>query len=150
MEKFEQQIEILSDLILINNDRIDGYQKAIEELADSDGDLRVLFTERIDQSTLFRSELITLLTRLGGTTPDGTNLTGKIYRAWMDVKAFFSGSDRKVILDNCENGEDAALHAYEDALRYEDLTLEQKAVISRQQSEIKFSHDRIKALRDSL
>lgn len=150
MVKFEKQKEIISDLILINNDRIEGYQKAKEELNESDKDLAILFNERIDQSILFRSELISLITLIGGKVPEGTKFSGKIYRAWMDVKAFFSGSDRKVILDNCEDGEDAALSAYEEALSYEHLTPEQKATIFAQKSEIKMSHDKIKMMRDSI
>lgn len=150
MEKFEKQKEIISDLILINNDRIEGYQKAKEELNESDKDLAILFNERIDQSILFRSELISLITLIGGKVPEGTKLSGKIYRAWMDVKAFFSGSDRKVILDNCEDGEDAALNAYEEALIYEHLTPEQKATIFSQKTAIKNSHDKIKKMRDVL
>jgi uncharacterized protein (TIGR02284 family) len=77
-------------------------------------------------------------------------LSGKIYRAWMDVKAFFTGADRKAILDNCEDGEDAALRAYNEALECEELTPEQRTIIIRQQATIKISHDKIKAMRDSL
>ncbi len=150
MEKFEKQKEIISDLILINNDRIEGYQKAIEELGEPDRDLSILFNERIDQSILFRSELISLITTIGGKAPEGTKLSGKIYRAWMDIKALFTGSDRKVILDNCEDGEDAALRAYDDALSYEHLTPEQKSIIFSQKTEIKLSHDKIKSMRDAL
>lgn len=37
METTKETIEILQDLIRINNDRITGYERAIEELKDEDG-----------------------------------------------------------------------------------------------------------------
>ena len=150
MDYVKNQIETLNDLILINNDRVEGYQKAIEELKADDADLRILFQERVNQSRSFHTELSGEIAKTGEEIKEGTNLTGEIYRAWMDVKAFFSGADRKTILDNCENGEDAALRAYEEALKSEYLSPEQRTMIIRQQAEIKASHDKIRAMRDAL
>jgi len=150
MDYLKNQIETLNDLVLINNDRVEGYQKAIEELKPEDADLKFVFQERIDQSRSFHSELVAEIARTGNEIEQGTKLSGKIYRAWMDVKAYFSGADRKAILDNCEDGEDAALNAYEEALECEELTPEQRTIIIRQQASIKISHDKIKAMRDSL
>ncbi|MDO5522829.1 MAG: PA2169 family four-helix-bundle protein [Bacteroidia bacterium] len=150
MDYLEKQAETLNDLVLINNDRVEGYQKAIDELKPEDADLRTVFQERIDQSRQFHSELVNEVAVLGEEIKDGTKSTGKIYRAWMDVKAFFSGNDRKTILDNCEDGEDAAVRAYSEALECENLTPEQRALVIRQHTEVKASHDRIKAMRDSL
>ncbi len=150
MDYVKNQIETLNDLILINNDRVEGYQKAIEELKADDADLRILFQERVNQSSSFHTELSGEIAKTGEEIKEGTNLTGEIYRAWMDVKAFFSGADRKTILDNCENGEDAALRAYEEALKSDYLSPEQRTMIIRQQAEIKISHDKIRAMRDAL
>lgn len=150
MDYVKNQIETLNDLILINNDRVEGYQKAIEELKADDADLRILFQERVNQSRSFHTELSGEIAKTGEEIKEGTNLTGEIYRAWMDVKAFFSGADRKTILDNCENGEDEALRAYEEALKSEYLSPEQRTMIIRQQAEIKASHDKIRAMRDAL
>ena len=150
MDYLEKQAETLNDLVLINNDRIEGYQKAIDELKPEDADLRPVFQERVDQSRQFHSELASEVAQLGEEVKEGTLASGKIYRAWMDVKAFFSGGDRKTILDNCEDGEDAAVRAYNEALECENLTPEQRTLVIRQQAEVKASHDRIKAMRDSL
>ncbi|MBK5195807.1 MAG: PA2169 family four-helix-bundle protein [Proteiniphilum sp.] len=150
MDYLKNQIETLNDLVLINNDRVEGYQKAMEELKAVDADLRILFQERVNQSRSFHAELAAVIANTGEDIKEGTKVSGKIYRAWMDVKAFFSGADRKAILDNCEDGEDAALRAYEEALKCESLTPEQRTIVIRQQAEIKVSHDMIKAMRDSL
>ena len=146
----EKQAETLNDLVLINNDRVKGYQKAIDELKPEDSDLASIFQERVDQSRRFGEELVVHVHRSGEDVAEGTMASGKIYRAWMDVKAFFSGNNRKAILENCEFGEDAALRAYEEALKCENLTPEQRALVIRQQTEIQASHNQIKSMRDGL
>lgn len=150
MDYLKEQAETLNDLVLINNDRVEGYKKAIDELKPEDHDLKNLFQARIDQSRKFHTELVEELARAGKSIELGTKTSGKIYRAWMDMRAFFSGGDRKTILDNCEGGEDAALRAYEDALKCENITPEQRTIIIRQQVAIKASHDEIKLMRDRL
>lgn len=87
---------------------------------------------------------------LGGEMKSGTSTTnsGKIYKAWMDVKAVFTGHDRKTVLNNCEFGEDAAQKAYDAALLSEDLPAYLREMVSKQKHILKGSHDEIKALRD--
>ena len=87
--------------------------------------------------------------KLGADVEEGTTTTGKIYRAWMDVKAVFTGSDRKTILNNCEFGEDAAQKAYKMALEAEGLLPHVRDMIESQKSTLRASHDEIKALRDA-
>ncbi len=149
MENNRVNTEILNDLIQINNDRVNGYEKAIEELASSDTDLKSLFLEMIRQSSHNKSTLTQEVQVLGATADTGTTISGKIYRTWMDIKAIFTGHDRKTILNNCEFGEDAAQKAYKMALETEGLSANLRSIISDQKSDLKTSHDKIKALRDS-
>ncbi len=146
--------DILNDLILINNDRIAGYEKAIEELrsaenaANDQTDLLTLFEAMIDQSRENRNALGREVQVLGGDMAEGTMTSGKLYRVWMDVKSLFSGKDRHAILANCETGEDAAQKAYKDALEEEELPAFLREMISHQQELLRGSHDEIKSLRD--
>lgn len=148
METTTAKTEILNDLIKINNDRIEGYERAMKELKDADSDLKQLFTDMIRESHSYKMELATELSASGADTDSGTTNSGKIYRAWMDVKAIFTGHDRKTILSNCEFGEDAAQKAYKSALKDEDLPEYLHSMISDQKDKLKKSHDKIKALRD--
>ncbi len=100
----ESQARILNDLILINNDRVEGYQKAIDLLKDENADLKLLFQQKVNQSTRLKSELKQIVAETGNKVETGTTNSGKVYRVWMDVKALFGGKDRKVILENCEVG----------------------------------------------
>lgn len=143
-------IEALNDLIQINNDRIAGYEKAIDELGDNlDGDLKLLFTKMIAESGKYKADLSAMVTSYGGKTAEGSTLAGKLYRAWMDVKAVFTGGDRKTVLSNCEAGEDAAQRAYQMALDDEAVMPETKNLIAKQKQELLASHNEIKALRDA-
>ncbi len=143
---------ILNDLVLINNDRIAGYEKAIEELksqTEADNlDLTVLFERMIDESRENRNTLGREVQVLGGEMAEGTMTSGKIYRAWMDIKALFSGKDRHAILASCEAGEDAAQKAYKAALEEEDLPAFLRNIITEQKELLRQSHDEIKSLRD--
>lgn len=148
MENSTVNTEILNDLIEINNDRVAGYQKALEELHPEDADLKSLFVEMVRQSHRHKADLVREIQVLGGNPDAGTTNSGKIYRAWMDIKAIFTGHDRETILNNCEFGEDAAQKSYRMALETEGLSAHLRTLISTQQDELKVSHDQIKALRD--
>lgn len=148
MENNTVNTEVLNDLIEINNDRIVGYQKASEELEPEDQDLKTLFAEMIRQSQNNKSELTQEVQVLGAEPETGTSNSGKIYRAWMDLKAVFTGHDRETILNNCEFGEDAAKRAYKMALETDGLSANLVELISDQKVALKDSHDQIKALRD--
>ena len=144
----KEKTSVLNDLILINNDRIEGYQRAIKELEEGNADLKTLFTGMIAESHEYKAALANEVALSGEEVERGTTNSGKIYRAWMDVKATFTGGDRKSVLSSCEFGEDAAQKAYDMALKEEDLPAHLRSLISEQKASLKASHDQIKALRD--
>ncbi|WP_118973133.1 ferritin-like domain-containing protein [Taibaiella koreensis] len=141
--------ETLNDLILINNDRIKGYERALKDNRSREADLDILFREMIEQSQRFNTAL-TALVQQGGSQPETEgSLSGKLHRAWMDFKTTFTGHNRKNLLIECERGEDASKEAYNEALHEDNgLTDEQREIIAGQAREQSDSHDRIKALRD--
>lgn len=149
METSTVNTEVLNDLIQINNDRVAGYEKAIEELKTEDADLKTLFVKMIGESHNYKMALATEVQVLGKDAETGTTNSGKIYRAWMDIKAIFSGHDRKTVLNNCEFGEDAAQKAYKMALDENNLSADLRSLITEQKAQLKTSHDEIKALRDA-
>ena len=145
----EKNTEVLNDLIKINNDRVKGYEKAAKETKDKDGDLRTLFNGMASESRNYVQELERQVTSRGESPADGTTLDGDIYRGWMDVRATFTGKDRKGILASCEFGEDAAQRAYEKALKVDNLSGEVTRIITDQKSRLQQAHDQIKRMRDS-
>ena len=146
----ENTAEALNDLIRINNDRIRGYEKAAEETKAKDTDLQAIFRQMAAESRSYVNDLREYVDASGGDPVSSTTTAGKIYRAWMDVKATFTGKDRKAILASCEYGEDAAQKAYEAALSSDaELPAETRQLIMDQKASLRRSHDRIKQLRDA-
>jgi len=146
----EKSIDALNTLIEINNDRVEGYETAANQTEEFD--LKTLFAQLAQTSHTCRVELFEEVKAQGGTPIEGTKVSGKFFRAWMNVKAALSGNDRKVILDACEFGEDEAVKAYKKVLEgdAEKLTPIQLSIVDKQYKLIKADHDTVKALRDSL
>ena len=147
----EEIIDGLNSLIEINNDRIEGYEKASKETHEND--LTTLFATFIKTSEKCRLELIDEVSFLGGTPAEGTKISGKFFRAWMDVKDALTGSDRKTVLDSCEHGEDAAVTTYDKVINdFGDVSLSTssplKSLLMKHRNLIKADHDRVRSLRD--
>jgi len=149
MERNDRTIEVLNDLVRINNDRVEGYEKAIKETDENDVDLRNIFNRMADESRKYSRELSERVQRLGGEPAGGTTASGKIYRTWMDVKSTFSRSERRSVLEECEYGEDAAQKAYDKALDADNnLPADVLALIREEKANLRNSHDTIRSYRD--
>ena len=149
MENQEKTVEILNDLIQINNDRADGFDKAAKGLNDGNVDLKAVFEKFSSGSRKNVTELAGLVGKQGENPDTGNTILGSLHRAWIDIKATFGGSDRHSILEECERGEDAIKKAYADALQENNLSGEVRELLLSQQKEINTSHDVIKGLRNA-
>jgi uncharacterized protein (TIGR02284 family) len=146
----EKLIDILNGLIEINNDRVEGYERAAKEIKDTHKpEMKALFFEMAEQSRSYKNELTEAVIGLGGEPARDTTASGKLYRVWMDVKAAFSKDDLKAALESCEYGEDVALKAYQEALESEvNWPSNVSALVSGQRQSLRSSHDKIKQYRD--
>lgn len=149
MEK-QKTIEVLNTLITINNDRIEGYETAAKETEEQD--LKTLFSQFAATSQKCNNDLKNEVSKLDGTVAEGTMVSGKFFRVWMDVKAALTGHDRKAILDSCEYGEDMAKGTYEKVFKNDadHLSSEQYSMIKTQHNFLKADHDKVKSMRDAL
>lgn len=145
----EKTANALNDLIIINNDRYEGYQKAMEQTKDTD--LKDLFSNFSQQSKANNAALRSMVPASEETPDrDETRLSGKFYRVWMDVKNALVSNNRKEVLSSCEYGEDVAKKAYENALEdRSELTTDVVAQIQKQYDELVHAHNQVKSLRDS-
>ncbi|MBC7383784.1 MAG: PA2169 family four-helix-bundle protein [Bacteroidia bacterium] len=137
---------VVKDLIIINNDRCEGYKTAAQETKDAD--LKSLFTRFSTQSNQFNTELKRFMSADEAPKEGETKNSGKLYRAWMDIKAAVTANDRKGILNSCEFGEDVALHTYKDALEEHDIPEEIRITVRKQKNELQEAHNSVKSLRD--
>ncbi len=142
----EKTIEAFNSLIVINNDRVEGYKTAEAEAKETD--LKMLFSDLMETSVQNRKELVAEVKRLGGIPDEGTRVTGKFFRVWMDVKAAFTGNDRKTILESCEYGEDVILETYKKVLiqDHQDTNSKEQDLLNKHYALLKSDHDKVKEL----
>lgn len=143
MENKNDVIDELNDLIEIHNDRITGYEKAS---TNSHAKLAAIAGEMKAQSEKQKQALVDYVTKLGGNVAEGTTVSGKLFRAWMDIKATFRSDDSDSMLESSIFGEEAAQKAYDMALAEDDLPADVRSLLQTQQSELKASQQKIKAL----
>ncbi len=148
--EIEKTIEAFNSLIVINNDRIEGYKTAEAEADETD--LKMLFSDLMQTSVQNRKELVDEVVRLGGTPDEGTRITGKFFRVWMDVKAAITGNNRKAILESCLYGEEVALKNYKDVLiqDHQDTNSKEQDLLNKHYALIKADHDRVKELIEAI
>jgi uncharacterized protein (TIGR02284 family) len=111
---------------------------------------KTYFAEESATRGRFATELESALSAgKGEQVKEGGTASGTIHRTWGELKGRLGGSDH-TILETAEQGEDAAKKAYEEALRVKDIPPTIRMLLQKQQTHIVASHDKVKALRDSL
>lgn len=141
--------KVTKDLIETLEDGRDGFTKAAEKLADSERpDLAASFREYAEQRASFSAELDKMAATYGDDIDEDGSVGAAVHRGWMAVKDALSGSDPDGVLDAAEQGEDHAVSEYTDALE-KDISPELEAVLRRQFTAIKATHDEVKRLRDT-
>ncbi|UOQ77754.1 PA2169 family four-helix-bundle protein [Hymenobacter sp. 5516J-16] len=132
----------LRELLYFVNDRIEGYQRAVDE--SQDAQQRGYYKQLVSQSQRFANQLNDHLRELGGGRETSTTLKGKLYRRWMDAKAALTGADEKAILGSNIYGEEWALKAYEDALSSQTLTGSLRLEVERQYAQSQKTYEELK------
>jgi uncharacterized protein (TIGR02284 family) len=148
MSQQKEIISTINGLIETLKDGQEGFRQASEAVKDSQ--LKTLFNEFSLQRSKFAGELQSEAIGLGEPKPENTSSTaGAMHRAWINLKAAITSQDDHAILAECERGEDSAVSEYKKAMEEEELSSPIRDTISRQYTDVKSAHDRIKALRDA-
>ena len=140
------QNKVIDNLIETLKDGQQGFKEAAESVKDPQ--LKSLFHDYAQQRARFLVEL-----RSKAQSPDerddvsGT-ATGALHRGWINLKSALIKGDDHAILSECERGEDSAVEEYQKALN-NGLSAPVREIVSRQYTEIKAVHDRIRDLRDA-
>jgi len=149
MAQQKETISTINDLIETLKDGQEGFRQAAEAVEDPE--LKSLFHEYSLQRSRFAGELQSEALRLGETRPeDSSSAAGAMHRTWINLKSAIAKRDNHAILAECERGEDSAVKEYQEAMEDEDLTAPVREIISRQYTEVKSAHDRVKQLRDAM
>lgn len=138
------QAATLHELLLFVNDRIEGYQRAVDESQDTK--LRGYYKQLVSQSQQFSNRLNQYLRQQEGGVEKGRTVKGRLYRAWMDTKAAITGADEKAILGSNIYGEEWALKAYEDAINDHTLTGAIRSEVERQYAQSQNTYKELQKL----
>ena|SRR5689334_11374451 len=147
MAQQKEAISTINGLIETLKDGEKGFKAASEAV--NDPQLKSLFQQYSQQRHRFATELQAQAQNLGESSPEkSSSAAGAMHRAWIDLKSALTSGDDKAILNECERGEDSAVHEYEDAMS-DGLTGTAREIVARQFTEIKSAHDRVRNLRDA-
>jgi uncharacterized protein (TIGR02284 family) len=144
----EKSIVVLNNLIEINNERIEIYKTA--KKVTEENDLKDLFSEFQNTSTIFKSELVEEVQKMGGVPVFTVRNNNLLVRIWANFKSKFIGKDREDILNTMEYNEFVAIKSYKDTLsdNLDHLTAELHILLKSQQMLLTAHHDKVKKLGD--
>lgn len=151
----EKLFRAVNDLVETCKDGMKGYQTAAESV--NNPQLKSELSQLSQQRAQFVSELESQAQHFGITTQNhGTvegavlEAAGAVHRGWINLKSAITGNSNEAILNECENGDAAALKTYETALRSEGLPMEIRNTVERQHSEILEAKNRITSLKGTI
>ncbi len=147
MAQQKEAISTINNLIETLKDGEKGFKEAADAVKDPQ--LKSLFQQYSQQRHRFATELQGQAQSLGEFKPEkSSSAAGVMHRAWINLKSTVTSGDDRAILSECERGEDSAVHEFEEAM-HDGLTGTVRELVSRQFTEIKSAHDRVKHLRDA-
>jgi uncharacterized protein (TIGR02284 family) len=143
----EEQEKIIDNLIETLKDGQEGFKQAAESVKDPQ--LKSIFDEYSRQRARFVSELRSQAQSLEEreSKPSGS-AAGALHRGWINLKSALTRGDDHAVLAECERGEDSAVEQYKEALD-NGLSASVQQIVSRQYTQVKQAHDRVKSLRDA-
>jgi len=147
MKEQKELISTINNLIETLKDGQEGFKQAADGVKDPQ--LKLLFNEYSQQRSQFATELQSQARSLGESDPEtSSSAAGALHRSWINLKSAVTRGDDHAILAECERGEDSAVEEYKKAIN-DNLSAQLREIVSRQYSEIKNTHDRIRKLRDA-
>jgi len=148
MKEQKEIVSVIDDLIQTLKDGQEGFKQAAEGVKAPQ--LKSLFNEYSSQRSQFATELQSQARSLGRSQPEESgSAAGALHRTWINLKSAITSGDDHAILAECERGEDSAVGEYEKAME-DNLSSPLRDIVSRQYSEVKSAHDRIRTLRDAI
>jgi uncharacterized protein (TIGR02284 family) len=140
---YDNVISTLNNLIETCKDGEDGFRTAADGV--KNGELKTLFNLYAQQRAQFAAELQTEVRSFGGDPENTGSIAASLHRGWINIKSTVTGEDEDAVISECERGEDSAVKNYQEAME-EDLPANLRSIIERQFTQVKESHDRIRAL----
>jgi len=136
----------LEEILEKNRDAQKGYAKAAENAKDHN--LKAYFQNKSGERGTFNQILHKELVVSYDEIDNDGSFTGTLHRAWMDVKAFFSGDNDESMLEEAIRGDKAAVEEYEEVLNESQLPSNVALVIREQLVKIRTDLNKVKSMED--
>jgi len=150
----ENTSRTVNDLIETCKGGMKGYETAAGSVENPQ--LKSEFSRLSQQRATFVNELESTARQYGLTAQDENTLegvamdaAGAVHRGWINIKSAITGNSSEAILNECENGDAAALKTYEQALSVQALPADLISVIEKQHQEILEAKNRITSLKQT-
>jgi uncharacterized protein (TIGR02284 family) len=136
--------DIVKDVVEVLHDGHKGFSDLAEHIKDPQ--VKAFFVKESQNRAHYASELESAA---GLNSNDDGTAAGAVHRFWGNMKGKMGGGDH-TLLETAEQGEDAAKKVYQDALSEAGAVRPAiRQILEKQQTQIKASHDKVKAFRDS-
>ncbi|HZJ35528.1 MAG TPA: PA2169 family four-helix-bundle protein [Gillisia sp.] len=145
-ESHKEHAEALQMLLQKNYDAEKGFKKAIIK-TESDN-LKEFLKRQAAKHNRFATELDKEIRSLNEHPKEEGSFTGKLSRAWMDIKVAVSGDHDEAILKECVRGEKNSAEEYKEALDENKFPPHLEQVLKKQLSDINTMIAEVKSMED--
>jgi len=143
---YEKLVDQLEEILEKNIDAEKGYKKAAENAKDIA--LKEFFERKANDRSGFNTALKSEMVVSYDEIDEDGSFTGTVHRAWMDVKAFFSGDNDEAMLEEAIKGDKAAVEEYDEVLKDTTLPANIATLVREQMIKIRTDLNNIKTLED--
>lgn len=148
----EKNQRALADLVETAKGGMKGYETAAESVENPQ--IKSELSRLAQQRASFVNELEAQARQYGleirdENTVEGVvmDAAGAVHRGWINLKSAISGNSTDAILNECENGDAAALKTYEQALEVDTMPTDLRNLIERQHHDILEAKNRLTTLK---
>jgi uncharacterized protein (TIGR02284 family) len=145
-QSHKEHAEALQVLLQKNYDAEKGFKKAITKTENDS--LKEFLKRQAVKHNRFATELDREIRSLNEHPKEEGSFTGKLSRAWMDIKVAVSGDHDEAILEECVRGEKDSAKEYEEALDENTFPPHLEEVLKKQLSDIKTMIAEVKTMED--
>jgi len=145
-QSHKEHAEALQVLLQKNFDAEKGFKKAITKTENDS--LKEFLKRQAVKHNRFATELDKEIRSLNEHPKEEGSFTGKLSRAWMDIKVAVSGDHDEAILEECVRGEKDSAKEYEEALDENTFPPHLDEVLKKQLSDIKTMITEVKTMED--
>lgn len=145
-EAHKETVDLLQGILEKNYDAEKGYKKSMLDAKNP------ALKNFLQQQALMRSNFATAIDKeirdLDEEPIESGSITGKLHRAWIDIKSSVAGDDDEAVLEEVIRGEKASVEEYQDALKKYTLSPKIQGVLQSQMNDIQSTLSRVKTLED--